>query len=183
MILSARYRPATGREVRRRSYGAVKAVRNPDAQGWAECRGTLDDQAIFGPIVDFQCACGKYDGIKYQNLVCDICSVKATTRESRRNRYGHVELLRQVPHPFGASHELDAFPIMPAAIVGAQAGAALAGFYDELIASIASPNFDFSVWFERLAMAIMPIAIAAHEWNLAEAQLFAFGLALEPLEE
>jgi DNA-directed RNA polymerase subunit beta' len=61
-VLAARYRPATEREVHSWSFGLLKATRNPRATAWEQRRGTLEDQALFGPLRDFECACGKYRG-------------------------------------------------------------------------------------------------------------------------
>src|SRR4051794_17820030 len=77
-VLAARYWPATEREVHSRSFGLVMAPRNPAATTWEQRRGTLEDQAIFGPVEDFECACGKYRGPKYRDMICDRCGVKVT---------------------------------------------------------------------------------------------------------
>src|SRR5207302_9291944 len=89
--LAAAYRLATDREVRSWSYGVLKAFRNPDAQGWEQQRETLDDQRIFGPLREFECACGKYRGPRYRGMICDRCGVKITTPAARRHRFGHIE--------------------------------------------------------------------------------------------
>ena len=83
-VLVARYRPATEREVHSRSFGQLKAPRNPDATGWEQRRGTLEDQAIFGPQRDFECASGTYRRPKYRNIFCHRCFVKVTTSSARR---------------------------------------------------------------------------------------------------
>jgi DNA-directed RNA polymerase subunit beta' len=62
--------------VRSWSFGALQSPREPGAQGWQQRRGTLDDQRILGPLRDFECACGKYQGPRYRGMICDRCGVK-----------------------------------------------------------------------------------------------------------
>src|SRR5262249_58795905 len=118
--LATVYRPATDREVHLWSFGAVKAPRDPDAASWQARRFTLDDQAIFGPLRDFHCACGKYEGERYRGMICDLCGVKVTTREARRQRFGHINLPVAVSHPHGEGGErLSAVPRLPPAVLRA----------------------------------------------------------------
>jgi hypothetical protein len=198
--LAAAYRPATDREVRHRSFGIVKAPRDAGAATWQARRGTLDDQAIFGPVRDFHCVCGKYQWERYRGMVCDRCFVKVTTRESRRQRFGHMELPVAVLHPLGELGErLSAIPVLPAAFWQAPAGSQLAQGYDELARAVASgvrkplasgcsglPDGVAEPLEQVLAAALdwlfammLPVAEFAHQWDLAEAQALAHGLALE----
>ena len=181
-VLAARYRPATEREVHSRSFGMLKAPRNPMAMGWEQRRGTLEDQAIFGPVRDFECACGKYRGPKYQNMICDRCGVKLTTRTARRQRFGHIELLGSVVHPLGQSGEhLSTIPVLPAAFVESRGGEHLAELYDELIRSASSESWEGIVGgFNRLLELLLPIVTVAHEWNLQESELLTFGMVFVP---
>src|SRR5262245_50013809 len=111
--LAALYRPATCLDVHGWSFGAVTAPRDPAASSWQARRRTLDDQAIFGPLRDFHCACGKYEGNRYRDMICDRCGVKLTTRQARRRRFGHLDLPGAVPHPLGvAGEQLSAVPIL-----------------------------------------------------------------------
>ena len=64
--IRALYRIATTHDVRSWSFGQLKAVRTPNASSWQEMKGSLDDQAIFGPRHDFVCACGKYEGGRHK---------------------------------------------------------------------------------------------------------------------
>src|SRR5438094_813304 len=90
--IASEYRPASDQEIRSWSFGLLKAPRNLDPEGWLNQRATLDDQAIFGPIRDCECVCGKYRGSHYQGMICDRCAVKVTGRDARRKRFGHIEL-------------------------------------------------------------------------------------------
>jgi hypothetical protein len=180
--IAARYRPATGREVRSRSFGLVRAPRKIDATRWEQRQGTREDQAIFGPIRDDECACGKYQGPKHQNLICDRCGVKVTTRAARRQRFGHIDLRAPIVHPLGENGQsLDALPVLPAAFVESHAGKALAELYDELVRSALSESLKRLVdSFVRLLNSLRPVVIVAHDWDLQDAEVLACGLALSP---
>ena len=39
-------------------------------------RDGLFCERIFGPVKDFECACGKYKRIRYKGIVCDRCGVE-----------------------------------------------------------------------------------------------------------
>ena len=53
---------------------------------------------IFGPVKDFECACGKYKRIRYKGIVCDRCGVEVTEKKVRRDRVGHISLVVPVAH-------------------------------------------------------------------------------------
>src|SRR5207302_3054221 len=53
---------------------------------------------IFGPEKDWECACGKYRGMKYKGMICAPCGVKVTHSRVRRKRMGHIELAAPVVH-------------------------------------------------------------------------------------
>ena len=181
-VLIACYRPATEREVHLRSFGLLKAPRTPTATAWEQRRGTLDDQAIFGPLRNYECECGKYRGPKYQNIICDRCGVKLTTGTVRWQRFAHIDLPRPIIHPLGQSEErLSALPVLPAAFVESRGGEHLADLYDELIRSVSSESLEQPVGsFNRLLELLLPIVLVAHEWNLQEAEALTYGMALVP---
>jgi len=61
-------------------------------------RDGLFCERIFGPIKDFECACGKYKRIRYKGIVCDRCGVEVTEKKVRRDRVGHIHLVVPVAH-------------------------------------------------------------------------------------
>lgn len=61
-------------------------------------RDGLFCERIFGPIKDFECACGKYKRIRYKGIVCDRCGVEVTEKKVRRDRVGHINLVVPVAH-------------------------------------------------------------------------------------
>ena len=61
-------------------------------------RDGLFCERIFGPVKDFECACGKYKRIRYKGIVCDRCGVEVTEKKVRRDRVGHIHLVVPVAH-------------------------------------------------------------------------------------
>ena len=60
--------------------------------------GGLFCEKIFGPVNNYQCACGKYKRKIYEGVVCDRCGVEVTSRQVRRERFGHIKLTVPVVH-------------------------------------------------------------------------------------
>ena len=61
-------------------------------------RDGLFCERIFGPVKDYECACGKYKRIRYKGIVCDRCGVEVTEEKVRRDRVGHISLVVPVVH-------------------------------------------------------------------------------------
>ncbi len=61
-------------------------------------RDGLFCERIFGPVKDYECACGKYKRIRYRGIVCDRCGVEVTEKKVRRDRIGHINLVVPVAH-------------------------------------------------------------------------------------
>ncbi len=84
--------------IRSWSHGEVK---NPETINYRTFKpepGGLFCQRIFGPVKDWECACGKYKRIKYRGIVCDRCGVEVAQAKVRRERMGHIELAAPVAH-------------------------------------------------------------------------------------
>ena len=45
-------------------------------------RDGLFCERIFGPVKDFECACGKYKRIRYKGIVCDRCGCNLEVLEN-----------------------------------------------------------------------------------------------------
>ncbi len=76
-------------------------VKNPETINYRTFKpepGGLFCQRIFGPVRDYECACGKYKRIKFKGVVCDRCGVEVTVARVRRERMGHIELSVPVSH-------------------------------------------------------------------------------------
>ncbi len=76
-------------------------VKNPETINYRTFKpepGGLFCQRIFGPVRDYECACGKFKRIKYKGVLCDRCGVEITVSRVRRERMGHIELAVPVTH-------------------------------------------------------------------------------------
>ncbi len=61
-------------------------------------RDGLFCERIFGPVKDYECACGKYKRIRYKGIICDRCGVEVTEKKVRRDRVGHINLVVPIAH-------------------------------------------------------------------------------------
>jgi len=61
-------------------------------------RGGLYAEEIFGPESDYECACGKYKGKKYEGITCEKCHVLVTDSSVRRVNMAHISLASPVIH-------------------------------------------------------------------------------------
>jgi len=89
---------ASPSDIRGWSYGEVKKPETINYRTYRPERDGLFCERIFGPEKDWECACGKYRGMKYKGMVCDRCGVKVTHSRVRRKRMGHIELAAPVVH-------------------------------------------------------------------------------------
>ncbi len=58
----------------------------------------LFDEVVFGPVKDYECACGKYKKVKYRGKRCEKCGVEIIESIVRRERMGHIKLAAPVAH-------------------------------------------------------------------------------------
>ena len=89
---------ASPETIKQWSHGEVK---NPETINYRTFKpevGGLFCQKIFGPVRDYECACGKYKRIRFKGTICDRCGVEVTTSRVRRERMGHIELAVPVAH-------------------------------------------------------------------------------------
>src|ERR1700730_2416971 len=81
-----------------RSYGEVLKPETINYRTYKPERDGLFCERIFGPVKDYECACGKYKRIRYKGIVCDRCGVEVTEKKVRRERMGHLKLVVPVVH-------------------------------------------------------------------------------------
>ena len=81
-----------------RSYGEVLKPETINYRTYKPERDGLFCERIFGPVKDYECACGKYKHIRYKGIVCDRCGVEVTEKKVRRERMGHIKLVVPVVH-------------------------------------------------------------------------------------
>src|SRR5438552_298648 len=89
---------ASPHDIRSWSFGEVKKPETINYRTYRPEKDGLFCERIFGPEKDWECACGKYRGMKYKGMICDRCGVKVTHSRVRRKRMGHIELAAPVVH-------------------------------------------------------------------------------------
>ncbi len=81
-----------------RSHGEVTKPETINYRSFRPEKDGLFCEKTFGPVKDWECACGKYKGIRYKGIVCDRCGVEVTQKSVRRERMGHIGLAVPVVH-------------------------------------------------------------------------------------
>ncbi len=80
------------------SYGEVEKPETINYRTLKPERDGLFDERIFGPVKDYECACGKYKRQRFEGKVCERCGVEVTKSIVRRYRMGHIELATPAAH-------------------------------------------------------------------------------------
>jgi DNA-directed RNA polymerase subunit beta' len=91
-------RLASPEDIHNWSHGEVKKPETINYRTYRPEKDGLFCEKIFGPTRDWECACGKYKGIKHKGMVCERCGVQVTTSKERRRRMGHINLAAPVAH-------------------------------------------------------------------------------------
>jgi DNA-directed RNA polymerase subunit beta' len=84
--------------IRSWSYGEVKKPETINYRTFKPERDGLFCAAIFGPVKDYECLCGKYKRMKHRGVVCEKCGTEVTLAKVRRERMGHIELASPTAH-------------------------------------------------------------------------------------
>jgi hypothetical protein len=75
----------------------------------------LHSQKTFGPVRDYECACGAYMRMKHRGIVCEKCGVEVIQSRVRRERFGHITL----PGPVTSRRlgvQMTILPVLPAGL-------------------------------------------------------------------
>ncbi|WP_301395884.1 DNA-directed RNA polymerase subunit beta', partial [uncultured Duncaniella sp.] len=89
---------ASPEEILEQSSGEVLKPETINYRTYKPERDGLFCEAIFGPVKDYECHCGKYKRIRYKGITCDRCKVEVTEKKVRRERMGHIKLVVPVAH-------------------------------------------------------------------------------------
>ncbi|HKX57566.1 MAG TPA: DNA-directed RNA polymerase subunit beta', partial [Xanthomonadales bacterium] len=84
--------------IRSWSFGEVKKPETINYRTFKPERDGLFCAAIFGPVKDYECLCGKYKRMKHRGVVCEKCGTEVTQTKVRRERMAHIELASPVAH-------------------------------------------------------------------------------------
>ncbi len=94
---------ASPQKIKEWSFGEVEEPETINYRTLKPEKKGLFSEAIFGPVKDYECSCGKFkkNGIKSAKdhvVKCDNCGVEITKSSVRRERMGHIELAAPVSH-------------------------------------------------------------------------------------
>ena len=84
--------------IRSWSFGEVKKPETINYRTFKPERDGLFCAAIFGPVKDYECLCGKYKRMKHRGVVCEKCGTEVTLAKVRRERMGHIDLAAPCAH-------------------------------------------------------------------------------------
>jgi DNA-directed RNA polymerase subunit beta' len=84
--------------IRSWSFGEVKKPETINYRTFKPERDGLFCAAIFGPVKDYECLCGKYKRMKHRGVICEKCGTEVTLAKVRRERMGHIDLASPVAH-------------------------------------------------------------------------------------
>jgi DNA-directed RNA polymerase subunit beta' len=91
-------RLASPEDVLKWSRGEIKKPETINYRTFKPEKDGLFCERIFGPVKDWECACGKYKKVKHRGIVCDRCGVEVTESKVRRERMGCIKLAVPVTH-------------------------------------------------------------------------------------
>jgi len=97
-LSSIKLKIASPEDVLSWSYGEVTKPETINYRTQKPEKEGLFSEAIFGPVKDWECYCGKYKRIRYKGIICDRCGVEVTRSIVRRERMGHIKLAAPVAH-------------------------------------------------------------------------------------
>ncbi len=89
---------ASPEKIRSWSFGEVNKPETINYRTFKPEREGLFCCAIFGPVTDWECLCGKYKRMKHRGVICEKCGTEVTLSRVRRERMGHVELASPCSH-------------------------------------------------------------------------------------
>ena len=84
--------------IRSWSHGEVTRAETINYRSQKPEKGGLFCEKIFGPAKDYECNCGKYKKIRFKGITCEKCGVEVISKEWRRERMGHIELVSPCSH-------------------------------------------------------------------------------------
>ena len=89
---------ASPEKIRAWSHGEVTKPETINYRTFKPVRNGLFCTAIFGPVTDWMCLCGRFKRMKHRGKVCDKCGTEVTLSRVRRERFGHVKLAAPCSH-------------------------------------------------------------------------------------
>jgi DNA-directed RNA polymerase subunit beta' len=90
---SMKYTMTSPELIRRWSFGEIKRSEIINIQTEEPFHDGLFCSRIFGPTKNYECLCGKYQGLQYRGFICEKCDVEVNRASLRGERMAHIELV------------------------------------------------------------------------------------------
>lgn len=97
-IFSLKLSISSPQSIRNRSYGQITKPETINYKNQKPERDGLFCERRFGPVKQYECACGKYKKVKNRGVKCERCGVEVTESIVRRERFAHIELSTKIAH-------------------------------------------------------------------------------------
>ncbi len=91
---------ASPEDIRSWSSGEVTQTGTFDEADRSAVAGGLFCEAVFGPLQDWRCQCGKICGEQQRHRYCDVCDHFPSLHPRPQTSMGHIELASPVVHPW-----------------------------------------------------------------------------------
>jgi len=114
--ISLKLKMSTDESIRKKSCGEISSTEIFTKDFSDYHPEGIFSQKIFGPSVDYKCACGNKKGKNRKGELCEFCEVLIESSEIRKERFGHIELSFPVKHPlynFKNRIILNTIPVVP----------------------------------------------------------------------
>ena len=89
---------ASDRDAKEWSHGEVTLPETLNYRTYKPFKHGLFCEEIFGPVKDYECACGTYNKWSQRGTTCEKCGVLVGPSSLRRERMGHIELALPIVH-------------------------------------------------------------------------------------
>ena len=96
----ASFTPLDAAEVQHVSHGPVNQPDGLNTRTHRPERGGPLCMRVFGPVVDHCCMCTKYRGEDKLGVTCEKCGVTVAPASVRATRFGHIDLVVPLRHPW-----------------------------------------------------------------------------------
>ena len=111
--MSFKLSPVSPEKVKQLSSGEVRIDETLNFKNKLPVRDGLFCQKIFGPIKEYTCECGKYEGKKYAGKICENCGVSVISSRARSERMGHIDLQLPIVNPISKDAIVSIIDVKP----------------------------------------------------------------------
>ena len=112
-LAAASFTALDAAEVQRVSHGPLTIPDGLNTRTHRPERGGPLCMRLFGPIVDHCCMCGKVRGEDKLGVTCEKCGVTVAPASVRATRFGHIDLVVPLRHPWLTDAPIQRLLVLP----------------------------------------------------------------------